>query len=777
MMSVVMKAAARAAAVALCLTALSPATAMSEDTFDPGLLIGKDASTYAKFQMPVFDKLGEVKITTPPDDTPPVMRVRWTAPKSDYIQINPKSAIPGVFVIKFAEGSHVRLGDMGLYINRSGFESTASEAERLKRTGLDVAAAEAQVETINAILADAGKTWGFELTPLFKSVFGDSDVPGQGPNAQFVEKSALEQRTMEELADLDLYFIVSAKTFHDIKAEAALLNKLNGFEVIEQVYPGVYAEGAQAMPTANVSNQQWYLDAAPTGVNARPLWSMPGGQGQGVTAVDVEFDWVTDHEDLPPGLSGRPACAYDYGGSEHGTAVLGVMAAVHNGLGVDGMAPQANYRLESTCRPFDYIGAGIAALFTGERVSGRAHNMVVAKAIALAGSPLRAGDVVLIEQHTYGPDESAPPVDNCNASQFSFVAMEYYPDSFDIIRRLTARGIVVVEAAGNGTQNMDTAVFRGRFNPALRHSGAILVGASAPNINTPASGAFNAIPGNYGAACFTNTSARVDVHAWGGGVATTGYGTDLMFNPPRTARDPFNGRSIGGTIPRYYSASFGGTSSAAAIIAGAAVQLQGLKRAQTGGLSLSPVGMREALRASGTAPAGGAAIGVQPNLTAGAALISGRVGGFEGPGVYVIRSLANGKVLDVDVSWFRGQDDGQRLVQWSQHDGLNQRFRISAAGTDGAGRPLFTLQPLHSRKVLDVEGASGADLARIIQFRFTGGANQLFRIEASPDPRFNVIATFNGMLLSTTGRDDGFDIVQHPAGAGLSQMFVLTRVE
>jgi hypothetical protein len=58
--------------------------------------------------------------------------------------------------------------------------------------------------------------------------------------------------------------------------------------------------------------------------------------------------------------------------------------------------------------------------------------------------------------------------------------MEYYQESFDVIRRAPARGIVVVEAAGNGGQNLDSTIYGSRFFLNARNSQAILVGASSP---------------------------------------------------------------------------------------------------------------------------------------------------------------------------------------------------------------------------------------------------------------------------------------------------------
>src|SRR5262249_41452433 len=238
------------------------------------------------------------------------------------------------------------------------------------------------------------------------------------------EKSKLEQAAGEELADLELYYVVHAPNFKDMAVEQELMGQLNALAIVEQVHPDVPASGAQA--TSDVSSSQGYLDPAPAGLDGRYTWSRPGGRGENVRFTDVEFDWVTDHEDFAPSSNlfwgGRPACAYDGNGSEHGTAVMGVVAARDNSMGVTGFASNVHYGLSSVCRPFDYLAAGAIAAFSGENFAGRAHAVVVANAINAASGGLGFGDIMLIEQHVPGPGTglSCP----CNCSQWEYVPME-----------------------------------------------------------------------------------------------------------------------------------------------------------------------------------------------------------------------------------------------------------------------------------------------------------------------------------------------------------------
>ena len=46
----------------------------------------------------------------------------------------------------------------------------------------------------------------------------------------------------------------------------------------------------------------------------------------------------------------------------------------------------------------------------------------------------------------------------------------------------------------------------------------------------------------------------------------------------------------------------------------------------------------------------------------------------------------HGKVLDIDVSWFAGGNDGQRLIQWDFHGGRNQVFLVEAVDAHAGPR-------------------------------------------------------------------------------------------
>ena len=68
-----------------------------------------------------------------------------------------------------------------------------------------------------------------------------------------------------------------------------------------------------------------------------------------------------------------------------------------------------------------------------------------------------------------------------NTQQFGYVPVEYRQAQFEAISQMiSSRDIIVVEAAGNGQQDLDHPIYAGRFNRSMRDSGAIMVGAGNP---------------------------------------------------------------------------------------------------------------------------------------------------------------------------------------------------------------------------------------------------------------------------------------------------------
>ena len=688
-----------------------------------------------------------------PNDWPELPRgsnglaMRFIIPKAKKISIDKNTNVAGLFIVKFTEGTHIRFKNSRLFFDERNAVSNTEEMRRLARACLRADEVISQLRSVKNILGKARTTHGFTIAPMFRT-----EKERYEKDDQFIEKAELEQRGREELADLDLYYVVYAKDFKDADAQENLMNELSPFGIIEQVYPAVFSKGAFpnevpsattsiVPPTPDITWMQGYLNPAPMGLDARFAWTRDGGRGDNVKIIDVEYGWVLNHEDFPTRFvpSGYPPFSpYVAVGSEHGTAVLGVLAAPDNGFGVTGFVPNVNYGLSTALRP-GYVAGALIATFSGENWAGRCHNVTVAIAIADAAAALAPGDVLLIEQHTPGPKTGV----SGGGGDWEYVPMEYYQESFDVIQRATAAGRIVVEAGGNGSQNLDGIVYGGRFNTNVRNSHAILVGASGA--------------GDRMTAAFSNTSVRMDVHAWGAGVVTLGYGNG--------STDPFN-------LPdssRFYTQTFAGTSSASPMVAGVVASIQGVRK-RAGQIVLSPLDMRNLLVETGTPQLSGGPIGPQPNLRSAIERSSGS-SGFTGPGIYAIRSKSSGKMMDIDIRFFRGGNDGQNLMQWESHLGLNQQFRI-----EDADPGFFRIIAMHSGKALDVWGDSRGDGGEIKQFSSHRGANQQFRI-IPVGSFFKIVGRNSGLVLEVPGwSTDNVQIKQFVENGGANQEWEFIRL-
>ena len=205
--------------------------------------------------------------------------------------------------------------------------------------------------------------------------------------------------------------------------------------------PAAVLNGSQS-GSRNFEPSQGYLHSAPNGIGAMEVWSLSGAKGSGITICDIEGNWNRTHEDLPSGISLIGGTVIDeLGWRNHGTAVLGEMISIPDVRGTVGISHSA----KAVVHP-----AIVSGVFN------------TAAAIANATAFLKAGDVILIELQATGPNGK-------------YVAMQFWGDIFSAIAAATAKGITVVEAAGNGDENFDLAVFND--TGLQKDSGAVVVGA------------------------------------------------------------------------------------------------------------------------------------------------------------------------------------------------------------------------------------------------------------------------------------------------------------
>ncbi len=340
----------------------------------------------------------------------------------------------------------------------------------------------------------------------------------------------------------------------------ALAKKLEGFQEVEYCsfssLEPIQPPFDIAPTTPNFEVNQTYILPNP-GVNMTYAWGL-NLTGAGIRVRDVEYGFNANHEDLnernvflAPGMTISSSASVSY--TEHGTAVFGIVYGDKGAYGISGMA----------------YGASEMILAPEWQVSG--YNRVNAVTQAIANSA--AGDVLIYEMQTTG-------------AQGEFGPAEYSGVIWDLTKAATDAGIVIVAAAGNGAEDLDSAPYQSYRNRG--NSGAIIVGAGDNTIN-------------HDKLYFSTFGNRVDVQGWGTGVFSSGYG---------------DARQIGGDFNQYYT-NFSGTSSATPIVASCAIVLQSYYHSLTGNYMTS-VQMRNLLKLTGLPQGTGAAgnIGQFPDMQA-----------------------------------------------------------------------------------------------------------------------------------------------------------------
>lgn len=452
------------------------------------------------------------------------------------VTVSPNAKIISV-TVKFVEGSKVRGA-----LSRGAYSISSMN-------GVDISSA---LATLSPYLAAA------KLRPLL-------EIPARELDSR---REFLQLRSGRQLADMANYYTISVTE----SAEAeTLINQLNALSEVEIAYlaPVPEVAGSFEASTNDFTGQQAYLRPAPDGVDADFAHTISGGDGAGVKVIDVEGGWLVSHEDIvgnPPfvTLGGQIA---DQSWRNHGTAVIGEIMGVDNGFGITGIAPGVQWGYSS-----------IASQST-------------AGALTSAGNNLDPGDVVLIELHAPGPHYNFESRDD----QLGYVCMEYWQANFDAISSLSAAGIIVCEAAGNGSENYDDVALYGTlFDTTSRNSHAIICGAGAPP-----SGAHGLDRSRLG---FSNYGERVNLQGDGRGVMTTGYGSFF---------------GSGSSEEQWYTGTFSGTSSASPIVTGSVAAFQGAYKF-VNGFPMNADEMRTILTQTGSAQQGNTSehIGPRPNLRA-----------------------------------------------------------------------------------------------------------------------------------------------------------------
>lgn len=274
---------------------------------------------------------------------------------------------------------------------------------------------------------------------------------------------------------------------------------------------------------------QLYLYDQEPGIHAQEFWNAYSVYGAGVKVCDIEYMFNDLHDDLPTVTIIGPQPEDPGFGPDHGTAVLGEIGSLNDGVGTTGIAYQSQL------------------FFSGAYFD---QTYLLEEALINTMDELDPGDIVLIEQQIAGPDANP-----------DYVPVEWYEPYYDAIQLISGNGLIVVEAAANGNQDLDDPIFSMDNNghyPFLEEnwSEAIMVGAGAVGIDDASRSRL----------WFSNYGSRIDLQGNGEGVVTTGYG------------DAYSAEGVN----KEYSNDFGGTSGASPIVVGAVALIQSLHKSVTG---------------------------------------------------------------------------------------------------------------------------------------------------------------------------------------------------
>jgi uncharacterized repeat protein (TIGR03803 family) len=407
--------------------------------------------------------------------------------------------------------------------------------------------------------------------------FFDTLSTGKWERADAIPEDAMDamrQRAEKNLGralpDMNLQFYLTLPPGVDA---ATVIDRLNQLDIVELAQPVPRPQRPPLPP--NYEPLQEYMDASPVGGGAFQVWTNYGVFGAGIRVADVEYSFNSNHMDLPVIDNLTPDAVDPFNDNDHGTATLGEIAALENGWGTTG------------------VGYGVSVYFAGANYSS-GYN--VGQGITTAASALRPGDILLIEQQIAGPNNT--PGVQATGGEYGLVPVDWYEPYYNDIVMAVANGIIVIETADNGGQNLDDPVYstgNGGNWPFLpqNRSGALFVGAGA---------SYNGSSTESSRLYYSNYGSCVDVQNWGENIVTTGYGDLYSAEGPNL----------------YYTSTFSGTSGATPIVVGEVALLQSIYKQATGQVLTAPQ-IRSLLRSTGSRQTSGAYpvfdnIGPLPNL-------------------------------------------------------------------------------------------------------------------------------------------------------------------
>ena len=135
---------------------------------------------------------------------------------------------------------------------------------------------------------------------------------------------------------------------------------------------------------------------------------------------------------------------------------------------------------------------------------------------------------------------------------------------------------------------------------------------------------------------------------------------------------------------------------------------------------------------------------------------------------YRFLNINSGDALDVNGA---STASGAGIIQWPQNGGSNQQWTVTADGS------YYQITNRNSGYVLDVNGASTASGAGIIQWPWNGGNNQQWALMAVSTGVYKAINRNSGLALDVNGAStaNGATIIQWPWSGASNQQWQIVQ--
>ena len=135
---------------------------------------------------------------------------------------------------------------------------------------------------------------------------------------------------------------------------------------------------------------------------------------------------------------------------------------------------------------------------------------------------------------------------------------------------------------------------------------------------------------------------------------------------------------------------------------------------------------------------------------------------------YRFLNVNSGQALDVNSA---STASGAAIIQWPQNGGTNQQWVITADGS------YYEIKNRNSGDVLDISGASTASGANVIQYPWSGANNQQWQLTAVSTDVYKVTNRNSGDVLDVNGASttNGAGIIQWPSNSATNQQWQIVQ--